>query len=68
MPVREYQCKLMRVRKPFLSNPFLEQAGEPPSVRVDLASTASQVNALLYAMRQVRAREGSVEQYRFAAD
>lgn len=64
MAVREYQCKLMRVRKPFLASAFLEPAGESLSVRVDLASTSSQVNALLYAMRQVRAREESIEQYK----
>lgn len=64
MAKREYQCKLMRVRKPFLANPFLEPAGEPMTIRIDLGSTAGQVGALLYAMRQVRAREESVEQYK----
>lgn len=64
MTKREYQCKLMRVQKPFLAGPFLEAVGEPLSIRIDLASTPSQVGALLYAMRQVRAREENVERYK----
>lgn len=64
VPEREYQCKLMRHRNPLFSAAFWEPAGEPLPCRIELNSTPSKIDALLYAMRQNRAGPESIELYR----
>jgi hypothetical protein len=64
MTAREYTCTLMRPRTPLFAANFWEPAGEPLPCRIDFDSWPSQVDALLYAMRQNRGREQYVERYR----
>lgn len=55
---------LLRLRRPAFSASFWEPQGEPLPARIDFDSPSSQINALLYAIRQKRRREQDVEQYR----
>lgn len=64
MTTREYQCTLLRLRNPVFSANFWEAVSESLPCRINLDSWPSQVNALLYAMRQNRGREQQIEQYR----
>jgi hypothetical protein len=61
---REYQCTLLRLSNPVFSDSFWEPQGSSLPARIDFDSPPSQINALLYAMRQNRRHEQDVEQYR----
>ena len=64
MAVREYQCRLFRLRGHAFAPATWEVVGELLPARIDLGSTPSKLDALLFAMRQNRGYEGNIEKYR----